>query len=128
VGGRLSLCGARATIVDTTAAGWGPAQPPPLAAAAAAHRKLGSPLAAACPLLPSGASHRTTPAPPIDAPCTQCLRHGDLIHARKALTAAAALAAAAAAAPGAAASSSPPAIPLTPCPLSCGVGRRSSLA
>jgi hypothetical protein len=25
--------------------------------------------------------------PPIDAPCTQCLRHGDLIHARKALTA-----------------------------------------
>jgi hypothetical protein len=27
--------------------------------------------------------------PPIDAPCTQCLRHGDLIHARKALTAAA---------------------------------------
>eukprot|EP01047_Picozoa_sp_COSAG01_P069257 COSAG01_NODE_10197_length_2223_cov_3.476930_2_plen_234_part_00 len=30
--------------------------------------------------------------PPIGAPCTQCLRHGDLIHARKALTAAAAAA------------------------------------
>jgi hypothetical protein len=30
--------------------------------------------------------------PPIDAPCTQGLRHGDLIHARKALTGAAALA------------------------------------
>jgi hypothetical protein len=30
--------------------------------------------------------------PPIDAPCTQCLRHGDPIHARKGLTAAAAAA------------------------------------
>jgi hypothetical protein len=32
------------------------------------------------------------PPPPIDAPCTQCLRHGDPIHARKGLTAAAAAA------------------------------------
>jgi hypothetical protein len=29
------------------------------------------------------------PPPPIGAPCTQCLRHGDLIHARKSLTGAA---------------------------------------
>eukprot|EP01047_Picozoa_sp_COSAG01_P084696 COSAG01_NODE_18284_length_1086_cov_57.808511_1_plen_88_part_00 len=35
-------------------------------------------------------------AAPSDAPCTQYLRHGDPIHARKALTAAAAIAAAAA--------------------------------
>jgi hypothetical protein len=43
----------------------------------------------------AAASHAgEPPPPPIDAPCTQCLRHGDLIHARKALTAAAAAAAA----------------------------------
>ena len=32
------------------------------------------------------------PPPPIDAPCTQCLRHGDPIHAKKGLTLAAAAA------------------------------------
>jgi hypothetical protein len=36
-------------------------------------------------LIPTG---RSPPPPPIDAPCTRCLRHGDPIHARKALTAA----------------------------------------
>jgi hypothetical protein len=30
------------------------------------------------------------PPPPIDAPCTQCLRHGDPMHAQERLTAAAA--------------------------------------
>jgi hypothetical protein len=45
--------------------------------------------------------------PPIDAPCTQGLRHGDLIHARKALTGAAAAAAALAVRVGAAAPAYP---------------------
>jgi hypothetical protein len=35
------------------------------------------------------------PPPPIDAPCTHCLRHGDPMHAQERLTAAAAAAAAA---------------------------------
>jgi hypothetical protein len=30
---------------------------------------------------------RAPPPPPIDAPCTQCLRHGDLMHAQERLTA-----------------------------------------
>jgi hypothetical protein len=38
---------------------------------------------------PCGPSPPPPPPSPIDAPCPHCLRHGDLIHARKGLTAAA---------------------------------------
>jgi PBP1b-binding outer membrane lipoprotein LpoB len=34
-------------------------------------------------------AQQATQREPIDAPCTQCLRHGDLINAKKALTASA---------------------------------------
>jgi hypothetical protein len=44
----------------------------------------------ACARARRASKPRAAAAPIIDAPCTQCLRHGDLIHARKALTAAAA--------------------------------------
>eukprot|EP01047_Picozoa_sp_COSAG01_P032974 COSAG01_NODE_2405_length_7756_cov_2.156589_6_plen_325_part_00 len=44
----------------------------------------------ACARARRASKPRAAAAPVMDAPCTRCLRHGDLSHARKALTAAAA--------------------------------------
>jgi hypothetical protein len=54
--------------------------PPPIWAAAAA--------AAAAAATPAGCGGGPPPLTPIDAPCTQCLRHGDPMHAQERLTAA----------------------------------------
>jgi hypothetical protein len=78
-----------------------PAPPPPRAPAAP-------------PAAPS-APWRTRAPPPIDAPCTQRLRHGDPIHASKALTAAAASASPASSPRPAAAAAATAPLRLPPC-------------
>jgi hypothetical protein len=67
--------------------------------APASTAKTSSPSASVLAQHNAGSPLGTPPPPPIDAPCPQCLRHGDPMHAKERLTASAAAAAAAAAGP-----------------------------